>query len=299
MSEFNTVGILSRPGADARIADTLRRLYAYFIDRGIAVVTEASVAGMLQPEQVKVVPYDELGRHCDLGVVVGGDGSMLAAARALVKHDVPLLGINRGVLGFLTDISAGELETKLDEILAGRFSTERRFLLEAKLQQADKVHGAGQALNDVVLSSGQSARMIEFELFIDDRFVYSQRSNGLIVSTPTGSTAYALSGGGPILHPSLGAIVLVPMFPHTMTARPIVVNGDSSIRIVCGALHDAAPLISCDGHVHFAVSQSDEVCIQKMEQQLRLIHPLAYDFYEGCRNKLGWGSRLGERSENL
>ncbi len=296
MHDFKTIGIVGRREANDEVADTLNQLLNYLKRRKLDVVLEDNAAKVLPNHGLPVHTHDELGSGCDLAIVVGGDGSMLTAARALAKNRVPVVGVNRGGLGFLTDISPDELELQLDEVFAGNYTTEERFLLHTKIrpnEQSKQQNGYGQALNDIVLSSGKSARMIEFELYIDDQFVYSQRSNGLIVSTPTGSTAYALSGGGPIMHPSLDAIVLVPMFPHTLTARPVVVDGNSRIKIVPGTLHDTYPLISCDGHDNFTVAPGDEVFIRKMDDPLTLVHPLSHDFYESCRSKLGWGSRLG------
>jgi len=295
MNNFKTVGVVGRRNGNQEIADTLLELIQYLEDRHLEVVLEDHAARLVPGFSGPVCESDQLGQRCDLAIVVGGDGSMLTAARALAVHHVPVVGINRGGLGFLTDIAPDQMQEKLDEILDGQYNVGSRFLLDAHISLNHQPLGNGYALNDVVLSSSQSARMIEFELYIDDCFVYSQRSNGLIVSTPTGSTAYALSGGGPIMTPTLDAIVLVPMFPHTLTARPIVIEGHSVIKIVPGSLHDTNPSVSCDGHTNFVISPGDEVIIRKMPSKLTLLHPLGQNFYESCRNKLGWGSRLGQQ----
>ena len=203
---------------------------------------------------------------------------------------VPLLGINRGRLGFLTDISPEEIESKVAEVLDGRYSREQRFLLQATVRRAGNVIGQASALNDVVLHPGQFIRMIEFELEIDGDFVYRQRSDGLIISTPTGSTAYALSGGGPIMQPSLDAMVMVPMNPHTLSSRPIVVAGSSRVRLMIGDQRDVNPHITCDGQHHIITQAGDEVDIIKHPNTLELIHPQGHDFFEVCRSKLGWAS---------
>lgn len=192
-----------------------------------------------------------MGEICDLVVVVGGDGSMLGAARALARHKVPVLGINRGSLGFLTDIRPDELEAKVGEVLDGQYIVESRFLLDAQVRRGIDSMGQGDALNDVVLHPGKSTRMIEFELYIDGQFVCSQKADGLIVATPTGSTAYALSAGGPIMHPKLDAIVIVPMYPHMLSSRPIVVDGNSELKIVVSPNMQIYPQVSCDGQNHF------------------------------------------------
>ena len=185
-------------------------------------------------------PREHIGRDSDLVIVVGGDGSLLGAARSLAAQEVPVLGVNRGRLGFLTDISPQQLESQLEGVLAGRYVLESRFLLDVLVMRGEEVLARGDALNDVVLNSGVSARMIEFDLYIEEQFVYTQRSDGLIISTPTGSTAYSLSGGGPIMHPGLDALVLVPMFPHTLGSRPLVIHGNSSVRICLLYTSDAA-----------------------------------------------------------
>jgi NAD+ kinase len=243
----------------------------------------------LQQSTVKM-----MGQSCDLVIVVGGDGSLLGAARELAQSSVAVLGINRGNLGFLTDICPDEIEQKVGEVLRGEYHTEPRFLIEALVKRDGEPIGSGAALNDIILHPGQAARMIRFELYIEGQFAYSQRSDGLIVSTPTGSTAYALSGGGPIMHPRLDALVLVPVFPHTLTSRPIVVDGNSELKIVVAERNETHPLISCDGQHQIPCLPGDVISIRKKPHKLQLIHPLSYDFYESCRSKLGWGSKLGE-----
>jgi NAD+ kinase len=226
-------------------------------------------------------------------IVLGGDGSLLGAARMLARHNVPVLGINRGRLGFLTDILPEELEEKVGAVLDGEYVLEKRFLLNVVVKRNGELIGRGEALNDVVVNSGTSARMIEFDLYIGDEFVYRQRSDGLIVSTPTGSTAYSLSAGGPIMHPKLDAVVLVPMFPHTLSSRPIVIDGNSEIRIDINHINDIHPPVTCDGQVHLTTMPGDSVVISKKRHKMKLIHPLGHSFYASCRDKLGWGTRLG------
>jgi len=171
---------------------------------------------------------------------------------------------------------------------------ETRFLLETSVTRQGALIGGDDALNDVVIHPGRFVRMIEFELYIDGQFVYSQRSDGLIISTPTGSTAYALSGGGPIMHPKLDAIVIVPMNPHTLSSRPIVVDGNSEIKILVGEHNSAYPHVTCDGQNHVVTNPGDEIHIHKKPHKLHLIHPINHNFYESCRSKLGWGNHLGE-----
>ena len=292
MEQFRNVGIIGRLGS-TRVLETVRRLKRFLLDRHLHVILEDTIADVLPGHGLQTSSRKMLGEVCDLVIVVGGDGSMLGAARALARHKVPVLGINRGSLGFLTDIRPDELELKVAQVLEGQYLTENRFLLEAQARRFDEPIGEGDALNDVVLHPGKSTRMIEFELYIDGQFVCSQKADGLIVATPTGSTAYALSAGGPIMHPKLDAIVVVPMYPHTLSSRPIVVDGHSELKVVVSPDMTIYPQVSCDGQNHFTCAPGDTLHVAKKAQKLRLIHPLDHNYYEVCRTKLGWGSRLG------
>jgi NAD+ kinase len=293
MEQFRNIGIIGRMGS-IRVLDTIRRLKSYLIGRHLHVILEDTIAEMLPGHNLQTSSRKLLGEVCDLVIVVGGDGSMLGAARALAQHNVPVLGINRGSLGFLTDILPEQLEAQISEVLAGNYTTEQRFLLEVEVRRDGTPIGQGDALNDVVLHPGKSTRMIEFELFIDGQFVYSLKADGLIIATPTGSTAYALSAGGPIMHPRLDAIVIVPMHPHTLSSRPIVVDADSELKVVVAEDMSIYPLVSCDGQNHVTCAPGDTLHIQRKPQKLSLIHPLDHNFYAVCRDKLGWGSRLGQ-----
>ncbi len=296
---FKRVGLVSRKG-NQQVIDTLTALAEFLLGRGAVLVIERETQTLLSEKNLgaqQVCERETLGLHCDLVIVVGGDGSMLGVARALCRQSVPVLGINRGSLGFLTDIAPDEIEKRVGHVLSGHYTLEERFLLETKVLRDAQIIAEGDALNEIVLHRGASLRMMEFALYLDEHFVYSQHSDGLIASTPTGSTAYALSGGGPILHPALDAIALVPMFPHTLTSRPIVVAGNSQLRIVLGesdnkAEQDGRPELSCDGQMHISLRAGDVVQIQKKKEKLQLLHPLDHDYYETCRTKLGWGSRL-------
>jgi NAD+ kinase len=290
MSKFNSVGVVGRLGND-RVIESVEVLLATISKRQLDILLHEDIADHLSSHNFQVATTDDIGQKCDLVIVVGGDGSLLSAARDLAHHDVVVLGVNRGKLGFLTDIKPEQVDAKVNEVLDGKYSVEERFLLDISVSRDGEIIGESHALNDVVINSGRSARMIDFDLYMNDDFVYSQSSDGLIVSTPTGSTAYALSGGGPIMHPDLDAIVLVPMFPHTLSARPIVVGGKTEIKIVIGDCH---PYISCDGQVHLNAAPKDIVLITKKPHTLKLVHPLDHSFYGACRTKLGWSGRLAE-----
>ena len=285
---FTTIGLIGRQGMKD-VSDTLIAVLDYLQSRHYEVLVEEETANCFRNQQFTSFKRDQLAQKVDLLIVVGGDGSLINAAHSAVQHNTPVLGVNRGRLGFLTDIHPQDLEKKIGEVLNGDYQEEKRFLLNATImRQIDKKQHAGIALNEVVLMPGNVARMIEFSIIIDDQFVCAQQADGLIVATPTGSTAYALSGGGPILYPQLDAIVLVPMFPHTLSARPIVVSAKSRIVIHVDTHSTAAPWLSCDGQERISVPVGANICIQKNTNALKLIHPLDYNYFETLRSKLHW-----------
>jgi NAD+ kinase len=294
MQQFSTIGIISR--RDNRdIIDSLQSLTSFLRQRsGTGIVVDEAVSGLLGTHDFEICPREQMGSRCQLVIVIGGDGSMLKVASTLAEQGVPVVGINRGRLGFLTDIVPEEIEHSLGEILAGKFKLENRFLLDVGLAGKGATDLLGSAMNDVVLHPGVAAQMIEFELYIDGQFVYNQASDGLIVATPTGSTAYSMSAGGPIMHPGLDALVLVPMYPHSLSSRPIVVGSNAEITIVIGERHDTTPQISCDGSVVYTTAVGDVLTIKRKPSELKLLHPVDYDYYATCRSKLGWSHRPGK-----
>ncbi|MCU7881790.1 MAG: NAD(+) kinase [Candidatus Thiodiazotropha sp. (ex Lucinoma aequizonata)] len=284
---FQQIGLIGKHG-DPMVKETLLRLYDYLISQQREVVIEEATCRLLEGKPLPGVPEIELPRHSDLVIVVGGDGTLLHAARVLASQNIPLLGINLGQLGFLVDLSPDQIIPRLDEILNGQYEQECRFLLEVSIGDESSPHQNILAFNDVVLHKWNIARIIEFETFVDDQLVNDQRSDGLIVSTPTGSTAYALSGGGPLLYPSLNAIVMVPICSHTLSNRPIVVDGDSKIEIRLNPSHTEDVQITCDGQTTIPAMPKEVIRIRKAEHQARLIHPKSYDYYSILRAKLGW-----------
>ncbi|MBB3331817.1 NAD+ kinase [Halomonas campaniensis] len=292
-ASFRSIGLIGRLGS-AKVVETLKRLIRFLDGRGYHVIIEDRTATVLLDHGHPEASRRMLGQLCDLVIVVGGDGSLLGAARSLCHSGTLVLGVNRGRLGFLTDISPDELEARVGEVLEGCYEVEERFLLDAELYRDGTLMGSGDALNEVVLHPGKAVRMIEFELFIDDQFVYSQRSDGLIIATPTGSTAYSLSGGGPIMHPKLDVVTLVPMFPHTLSSRPIVIDAASEIRIHIGETNQTYPHISCDGQTRAVAKPDDVLVIRRKPQRVQLVHPLGHNFFEVLRSKLGWSNRLGD-----
>ena len=291
MTAFDSIGLLGRV-YNEQTRRSANRLIDFLKARGIEVTVLTPMADWLGRGDIQRGEEETIGQQCHLAIVIGGDGSMLGAARAMVSYQIPVLGINRGRLGFLTDIMPDEIEQKVAEVLDGDYITESRFLIDMAVVRDGKQVITGDALNDVVLHPGRYIRMIEFELYIDGQFVYRQSSDGLIVSTPTGSTAYALSGGGPLMYPSMEAIVLVPLNPHTLSSRPIVVSGDSQITLVIGKEMNTSLNITCDGQASELVQAQDEIHITKKPTRLELIHPTDHNYYETCRTKLGWGRRL-------
>lgn len=288
---FQTIGLIGKPGAVA-VADTLNRLRGDLRERGIRVLLDESAAAYLSDRSGEsVVDRHALAGLADLAIVVGGDGTLLSAARSLAEANVPVLGVNLGRLGFLADVSPDEMHQQLDEILAGRYAEERRSLLHASVYRNGLSVSESDALNDAVIHKWDIARMIELDVSIDGRFVYALRADGLIVSTPTGSTAYALSGGGPILDPALQAVVLVPICPHTLSNRPIVVNDNATIEVLVRGDDSSQAQITCDGQVNFGLVASDLVRISRKPHDLRLIHPSNHDHFDIMRKKLRWAEQ--------
>lgn len=293
MEHFKNVGMVGRLGSSS-VIQSLNMMIPFLQEQGLNVIIDTAIAELVAGHGLQESTLRMMGESCDLVIVIGGDGTLLGAARELAACKIPLLGVNRGNLGFLTDITPDQICDKIGEVLSGQYTIESRFLIDAFVRRKGQPIGEGCALNDVILHPGRAARLIRFDLYIEGEFVYNQRSDGLIVATPTGSTAYALSGGGPIMHPRLDALVLVPMFPHTLSSRPIVVDGNVELKIVVDERNETYPNVSCDGQTSIVCAPGDVITIRKKPQRLRLLHPLSYNFYETCRDKLGWGAKLGD-----
>tara|TARA_Y100000748_G_scaffold277867_1_gene255144 strand:+ start:329 stop:1204 length:876 start_codon:yes stop_codon:yes gene_type:complete len=238
-------------------------------------------------KKIKVYSDKYVQQHADLVIAIGGDGTLLSSARSFGYRGIPILGLNLGSLGFLTDIAPEDLTTSLKEVIAGKFIEDKRFFLQSSINDQAQ---SNIALNEIVIHSSSIAKLIEYELFIDKRFVYRQRADGIIVSTPTGSTAYSLSGNGPIVHPGTQAITLLPMFPHSLNTRPLIIDKEAKIEIkIC---KKGSANLSLDSHNKFSLKAGDTISISKAGPKLSLIHPLNHDFYTACREKLGWSLGL-------
>jgi NAD+ kinase len=286
---FHTVALAGKYDSVA-IGGSVRRLAGFLAELGYEVVLSSQTAENLGIDGYRRSALSDLANSADVVVVLGGDGTMLSIARAVAPFPVPLIGVNQGRLGFLTDITVENMESELSRMLAGEYDAEERIVLAARVEREGTVVAEASAFNDVVVSKAGTGRLIEFEVIIDNEFVYTQRSDGLIVATPTGSTAYALSAGGPILYPTLEAIALVPICPHTLSARPIAVSSQSHVDIVLHHADDAR--VHFDGQRNFDLQPGDHIGIYRVPFNVTLLHPKHYSYYDTLRQKLHWGKQL-------
>lgn len=288
MKRFDTIALIGKYQS-TDVAEAVLGIAAFLRDRGHLVLIEQGTASSIGVAGgFSVATYDEIGAAARLAVVLGGDGTMLNTARRLAEHAVPLVGVNQGRVGFLTDISREDAIERLSEMLEGRYLEETRFMLHAEVLRGGERVFQTLALNDVVVNKGDIGRMIEFDVSIDDVFVYTQRSDGMIITTPTGSTAYALSANGPILHPSIGGIALVPLCPHALTARPVTLPDSCRIDIRLLPPHDAR--IHFDGQTRYDARAGDRVRITRSPHLVRLLHPESYSYFAMLREKLHWSA---------
>lgn len=289
MSQFKTVALIGKYKSP-EIAEPLLKLARFLAKRGVEIKLDTLTAEHIGHNNHAVATLDEIGASCELAIVIGGDGTMLNIARTFAPYDVALVGVNLGRLGFLTDLSMKTMIESIGSILDGEYVTEPRMLLESEVFLGTETARKVLAFNDVSINKGADGSLIELEVRINGRFVYNLRSDGLIVASPTGSTAYALSSGGPILHPSLNCIVLVPVSPHTLSNRPIVVGDDSVIEVTMLKSVDAR--VHFDSHSHFDLSPGDRVVVQRSPHPIRLLHPSDHNYYHMLREKLHWSETL-------
>jgi len=285
MHPFRTAAII---GKFARREDTaqLAELARFLAGRGVRVLVERHTHECMADARLEAAGLDRIGSEADIAIVVGGDGTLLTVARALAAHGVPLVGVNRGRLGFTTDIAMQGMLPALERILDGHFSAEERTLLEASLSRSGVEMLRTTAFNDVVASRGVQGGMIEFRVMVDGEFAYELRADGLIVASPTGSTAYALSSGGPIVHPSVAGLILVPVSPHTLSNRPIVVGDGSRIEVVL--MRSTEGSIYFDGRDHHTLLAGDHLTVATSPHRACLLHPHGYSYFRTLREKLGW-----------
>lgn len=286
---FHTVGLVGKYD-NQDMGTSICGLGAFLRTRGHTVLLARKAAEHLGITDLPTRTLHDLAVESDVVVVLGGDGTMLSMARELAPHGVPLIGINQGRLGFLTDITVEGMYAAVAEMLSGQYVAEERILLNGAVRRDGEKVFEATAFNDVVVGKGGSGRLIDLEVAINSEFVYSQRADGLVVTTPTGTTAYALSAGGPIVHPTLEAVALVPICPHTLSARPIVVSSHSRIEINLTHADDAR--VHFDGQHYFDLNAGDHVWITRMSRSVTLLHPHSYSYYDTLRQKLHWGKKL-------
>jgi NAD+ kinase len=287
INHFQTVALIGRY-ADPRVAEAMQVLSAHAAGRGVTVLLDEA-GPVTASAGVTRLPEESLASRADLLVAVGGDGTLLHAARLSGESGVPLLGINRGRLGFLADIPSTEMLERFDDVLEGRYTEDLRHAIDARISTPGEADRIGRALNDIVLQKRETGRMLDFESWIDGRYVNTHGGDGIVISTATGSTAYAMSCGGPILGPNLDALVLAPISPHTLSDRPIVVSGRSTVELRLVARAPVRAEITCDGVILGDLPPEGRLVVSPAATGVRLLHPPGYDYYRLLRSKLHWG----------
>lgn len=288
---FKIIGLFGKY-KDPSVGDVINELTRFLQGRARKVLLGETTAAEIAEPLAESRPDAQIGKEIDLAVVVGGDGTMLNVARSLAEYEVPLLGVNLGRLGFLTDISADDMTGAIGKILDGDYQAEERLLLYAEIIRDGKIVHSSNAFNDVIINKRGLSRLIELETYLDGEFVNNMHADGIIAATPTGSTAYALSAGGPILHPTLPAIVLVPICPHTLSDRPLVFSSDRVIEVIITGRHEQAAHVTFDGQTVYTLQNNDRIRIRRAETPVHLIHPSNRNHYEVLRAKLHWGEKL-------
>jgi NAD+ kinase len=288
--KFKSIGIIAKHN-DKLVFETVRSLHDFLLSNGIKIIVDIDAQQCLENIETECVDIKEMHKFIDLAIVVGGDGTLLAAAQSMVDHEIPIIGINRGRLGFLTNILPENMHQDLKQILEGDYHREMRTVMTAKHMRGEELLTSCLAINDVVVHARYVVRMIELETRIDDEYLNTLRADGLIVATPTGSTAYALSGGGPIVHPSVATTLLVPICPHTLSNRPIAVDENSCVEIVYSTHNELNGIASVDGQHESEVFPGDRIVIERANTPLTLIQPKSYSFFKVLRQKLNWSQQ--------
>jgi NAD+ kinase len=281
--------------SDPRVAESVGLLVPHLLSRQVKVIVSEETAYPEADPAIVRIPEKEIGRHADLVIAIGGDGTLLYAAGLVARDNVPLLGVNRGRLGFLTDVMPQNMFPCIDAALEGRLQADERPLLAACLTYANGKVMAALALNDVVMQKLVTGRMLDFETYLDGTYVNTHAGDGIVVATPTGSTAYALSCGGPIIEPHLDVVVVAPICPHTLSDRPIVVSAHSEVEVKLLERPDTRAQVTCDGTVMGELEPGDRLCIKAAAEKITLLHPAGHDYYRLLRSKLHWGRGSFER----
>jgi len=286
MTGFSRAGLIVRTNDDS-VANTLAESIDIISALGIDIVLEHSTRALAGTRPT--VPIDQIGQTCDVAIVIGGDGTLLHAARELSEADIPLIGVNRGRLGFLVDVSPDNGLEQLTHILQGNYLAEERLILTTRVIRDGQEINASPAFNDAVIRVKETLKIMDFDVLIDDVIVTHQRADGVVIATPSGSTAYSLSNGGPIVGPTVDAVVLQPICPHTLTSRPLLVDANSCIRVHLWDDQVFAAQVVCDGQVYMDATLGDMIEISAAPNRVRLLHPETYDFHRILREKLNWG----------
>lgn len=294
---FKTIGLIGQSQLPSA-AETIQGIYQFLQDQDCNIIVASGTEACLKTSHATIQSMTEVGQNCDLMIVIGGDGSLLQAARYALANNTPILGVNRGHLGFLADIGPEEFQPRLQEILNGQYIVEERLLLEAEVQIQDQIPNAYYseiAINDIVVKQGDYPSMLAFDIDINYHCIAQERADGLIIATPTGSTAYALSGGGPILHPGLQAYLLLSMFSHTLSNRPVVIPKESITQIRLSEYNQGHATFRCDGLDMIYLSPGSLITVKPASKKLHLVHPNRYNYFDNLRNKLGWGQQLNSK----
>jgi NAD+ kinase len=286
---FKNIALIGKQNTP-EIAGPLARLAAFLTAKGLTVVVDSLSAVHLKDNSYQAMSLDEIGRTVDLAIVLGGDGTMLNIARTLSPRNIPLVGVNQGRLGFLTDLSLDNMQDSIAAMLEGKFVTDQRLLISARVLRDNVEIFSGSAFNEVVVHRNNVSSMVEFEVRIDGEYLYNQRADGLIVATPTGSTAYAMSSGGPILHPGLDVLELVPVCPHTLSNRPLVVKSSSVLEILMHRVGDMS--VRFDSHTSYELQLHDKIVVTRHPDTACLLHPVGHSYYHTLREKLLWNQML-------
>ena len=290
MANFTHIAIIGRRNSP-HLLEHVTRLANFLQQTGCVVYVDSNLADEIDCSACKIGELSQWVSLIDLAIIVGGDGTMLSAGRELVNHNIPIIGVNQGRLGFMTDIAIDDMLSVIQEILIKRnYIHEERSLLSAQVIRCGKFVYQSLALNDIVISRGAIGSMIEFEMSINNEFVHSQKSDGVIFSTPTGSTAYSLAAGGPILHPCSNVFSIVPICPQSMSNRPLVISDNLIIELIL--VKDTPTIIHYDGQDYFDLQLGDQIIITKAKRPLKLLHPGSYNYYRTLRTKLDWAKRV-------
>jgi NAD+ kinase len=280
---------------DPRVAESVSTLIPHLLARGVKVIVSEETAFQEEDAGIVRMPEKDIGQHADLVIAIGGDGTLLYAAGLVARDKVPLLGVNRGRLGFLTDVMPQNMFPCIDAALEGKLQADERPLLAARLSYANGKVAQALALNDVVMQKLVTGRMLDFETYLDGTYVNTHAGDGIVIATPTGSTAYALSCGGPIIEPHLDVLVVAPICPHTLSDRPIVVSARSNVEVKLLERPDTRAQVTCDGTVLGELEPGDRLSIQAASERITLLHPAGHDYYRLLRSKLHWGRGSFER----